>query len=110
MILICTKSPSGESAGLRVPMAGQNSCGQSHHICHGALYRAAQAPRTGRGRNAVEPALPPTDRHLGRDAANRLESLQTPDDCEDEVHLPSSEAALTQPPPTGRLLKLMHRR
>ena len=83
-------------------MAGQNSCGQSHHICHGALYRAAQAPKTGRGRNARELALPPTDRHIGRDAADRLESLETPDGCEDEGHLLSSEAALTQPPPTGR--------
>lgn len=95
-LMYCT----GESAGLRVPLAGLNSSGQYNHIVHGALYRAGSVRREGRSRLAPE-LNPQLDMHTGQDAANRLSDLAYSSDYDDEGYVISSAEVFYKPSKQG---------
>jgi hypothetical protein len=93
----------GESAGLRLPLAGRNAEGQLHYVAHGAVYRSALARSQGRGADCVEQdseqAPVPVLRLLGPEAASALEQLKVKKRRKDAAPRPSSVEAVVAAEP-----------
>ena len=95
------KIAAGESAGLRIPLAGLNSAGQHHHLSHALLVRAERGRRKGRGRKAEEEWGASLMSYEGNDAAQHLQTLHYPEGYDDDGYVLSSADALTEPKPIG---------
>ncbi|KAK9815815.1 hypothetical protein WJX72_010117 [[Myrmecia] bisecta] len=100
----CSLGGRGESAGLRVAVAGYNAHKQMHYLSHGTLIHSARARCCHGGQDAVEEDPVPVTRYVGQAAVERAKELKRVKG-EEAPHSTSTEWLADPPvPPAGSCL------
>ncbi len=90
----------GETAGLRIPVAGWDGGGRPHWVLGGRVLFSGHPTAVGIGSEAADAANEPAGVLNGADARSRLGSLAPPPRTAERPH-PSSQAGVDAPPVTA---------